>query len=48
MPGKYSKKMIGACGVTAALLGAPSALMAEGMLSHYTCVADAIQKDNRP
>ena len=40
--------MIGACVVTAALLCAPSALKAEGMLSHYTCVADAIQKDNRP
>ena len=48
MPGKNSKKMIGACVVTAALLCAPSALKAEGMLSHYTCVADAIQKDNRP
>ena len=48
MPGKNSKKMIGACVVTAALLCAPSALRAEGMLSHYTCVADAIQKDNRP
>ena len=48
MPGKNSKKMIGACVVTAALLCAPSALKAEGILSHYTCVADAIQKDNRP
>lgn len=48
MPGKNSKKMIGACVVTAALLCVPSVLKAEGMLSHYTCVADAIQKDNRP
>ena len=32
MPGKNSKKMIGACVVTAALLCAPSALKAEGML----------------
>lgn len=40
MPGKNSKKMIGACVVTAALLCAPSALKAEGMLSHYTCVGE--------
>ena len=40
--------MIGACVVTAALLCVPSVLKAEGMLSHYTSVADAIQKDNRP
>ena len=35
MPGKNSKKMIGACVVTAALLCAPSALKAEVAL--YLC-----------
>ena len=45
---KHSKKLIGACTASAALLLASPVFASENKLPEQVCVTDAIRKDNRP